>query len=42
VLGAPAFGVQHHPEAGPGPLDARSLFDEFTALMTGAHPAGRK
>jgi carbamoyl-phosphate synthase small subunit len=42
VLGAPAFGVQHHPEAGPGPHDARYLFDEFTALMTGAHPAGRK
>ena len=23
VLDAPAFGVQHHPEAGPGPHDAR-------------------
>ena len=34
VLDAPAFGVQHHPEAGPGPHDARYLFDEFTALMT--------
>jgi carbamoyl-phosphate synthase small subunit len=33
---APAFGVQHHPEAGPGPHDARYLFDDFTALMTRA------
>jgi carbamoyl-phosphate synthase small subunit len=33
VRGAPAFGVQYHPEAGPGPHDARYLFDEFTALM---------
>jgi len=30
---APAFGVQYHPEAGPGPHDARYLFGEFTALM---------
>jgi carbamoyl-phosphate synthase small subunit len=34
VLDAPAFGVQHHPEAGPGPHDARYLFDDFTRLMT--------
>jgi carbamoyl-phosphate synthase small subunit len=34
LLDAPAFGVQHHPEAGPGPHDARYLFDEFTTLMT--------
>jgi len=34
MLDAPAFGVQHHPEAGPGPHDARYLFDEFTELMT--------
>ena len=34
LLDAPAFGVQHHPEAGPGPHDARYLFDDFTALMT--------
>jgi len=33
VTGAPAFGVQHHPEAGPGPHDASYLFDEFDALM---------
>ena len=36
VLDAPAFGVQHHPEAGPGPHDARYLFDDFTSLMTAA------
>jgi carbamoyl-phosphate synthase small subunit len=30
----PAFGVQYHPEAGPGPHDARYLFDDFVALMT--------
>lgn len=29
----PAFSVQYHPEAAPGPLDARYLFDEFVSLM---------
>jgi len=29
----PAFSVQYHPEAGPGPHDARYLFDEFRLLM---------
>ena len=28
-----AFSVQYHPEAGPGPHDARYLFREFTDLM---------
>jgi carbamoyl-phosphate synthase small subunit len=42
VLDAPAFGVQHHPEAGPGPHDARYLFDDFTALMLESQPSGRK
>jgi carbamoyl-phosphate synthase small subunit len=28
-----AFSVQYHPEASPGPLDARYLFDEFVANM---------
>ncbi len=33
VLGARAFSVQYHPEAGPGPHDSRYLFDDFSALM---------
>jgi carbamoyl-phosphate synthase small subunit len=33
--GLPAFSVQYHPEAGPGPHDARYLFDEFRRLMVG-------
>jgi len=35
---APVFSVQYHPEAGPGPHDARYLFEEFRLLMdaTGA------
>ncbi len=28
-----AFSVQYHPEAAPGPHDARYLFDEFITLM---------
>ncbi len=31
----PAFGVQYHPEAGPGPHDARYLFATFVDLMSG-------
>ncbi len=30
---AGAFGIQYHPEAGPGPHDAWYLFSEFAALM---------
>ena len=30
---APAFSVQYHPEAGPGPHDARYLFEEFRMAM---------
>jgi carbamoyl-phosphate synthase small subunit len=30
----PAFSVQYHPEAAPGPHDAAYLFDRFTDLMT--------
>lgn len=33
VLGAPAFSVQYHPEAGPGPHDSRYLFQMFDDLM---------
>ncbi len=29
----PIFSVQYHPEASPGPHDARYLFDEFKALI---------
>jgi carbamoyl-phosphate synthase small subunit len=38
----PAFSVQYHPEAGPGPHDARYLFGEFRRLMdaTGATARG--
>ena len=32
---ARAFCVQYHPEAGPGPHDARYLFDVFAALCDG-------
>ena len=28
----PGRTVQYHPEAGPGPHDARYLFDEFLEL----------
>ncbi len=30
----PAFSVQYHPEASPGPHDANHLFHRFTELMT--------
>jgi carbamoyl-phosphate synthase small subunit len=29
----PAFSVQYHPEAAPGPHDSRYLFDDFIGLM---------
>jgi carbamoyl-phosphate synthase small subunit len=32
-LDVPAFGVQYHPEAAPGPHDSRYLFDDFRRLM---------
>ncbi len=31
----PLFSVQYHPEASPGPHDARYLFDDFISLMNG-------
>ena len=31
----PAFSVQYHPEAAPGPTDAHYLFTAFTRLMDG-------
>jgi carbamoyl-phosphate synthase small subunit len=39
LLDAPAFSVQYHPEAAPGPHDASGLFTEFCALMAGARHA---
>jgi carbamoyl-phosphate synthase small subunit len=33
LLDAPAFSVQYHPEASPGPHDARHHFTRFRALM---------
>ncbi|MEI7591772.1 MAG: glutamine-hydrolyzing carbamoyl-phosphate synthase small subunit [Actinomycetes bacterium] len=35
----PAFSVQYHPEAGPGPHDARYLFGLFDELMETNKPA---
>ena len=35
LKGRPVFSVQYHPEAGPGPNDARYLFDQFVANMKG-------
>jgi carbamoyl-phosphate synthase small subunit len=35
VDGERAFGVQHHPEASPGPHDSRYLFERFGALIDG-------
>jgi carbamoyl-phosphate synthase small subunit len=33
VAGQPTFSVQYHPEASPGPHDARYLFRRFVDLM---------
>jgi carbamoyl-phosphate synthase small subunit len=35
-LDVPAFSVQYHPEAAPGPHDAHPLFQRFAALMESA------
>ena len=43
LLDAPAFAVQYHPEAAPGPHDATDLFADFCALMAGrATKGGRR
>ncbi len=34
LVDLPAFSVQYHPEAAPGPHDARYLFGQFIDLMT--------
>jgi carbamoyl-phosphate synthase small subunit len=36
----PAFSVQHHPEASPGPQDSHYLFDRFVAMIE-EHKAAR-
>jgi carbamoyl-phosphate synthase small subunit len=41
LLDTPAFSVQYHPEAAPGPHDAASLFDDFCALMERAGAGAR-
>jgi carbamoyl-phosphate synthase small subunit len=33
----PLFSVQFHPEASPGPHDARYLFDRFVEMMRPGH-----
>ena len=33
----PAFSVQYHPEAGPGPHDSRYLFGDFHEMLTKHH-----
>ncbi|WP_370931833.1 glutamine-hydrolyzing carbamoyl-phosphate synthase small subunit [Bartonella sp. DGB1] len=33
LLDSPAFSVQHHPEASPGPQDSHYLFRRFSQLM---------
>ena len=37
----PAFSVQYHPEASPGPRDSHYLFDRFVTLMSGAPNADK-
>jgi carbamoyl-phosphate synthase small subunit len=34
LLDRPAFSVQYHPEAAPGPHDAQDHFDQFCTLMS--------
>jgi carbamoyl-phosphate synthase small subunit len=34
----PLFSVQYHPEASPGPHDARYLFDDFITMMESQKP----
>ncbi len=31
----PAFAVQYHPEASPGPQDSLYLFERFVGMMKG-------
>ena len=36
----PVFSVQYHPEASPGPHEARTLFERFVGSMTSRSPGG--
>jgi carbamoyl-phosphate synthase small subunit len=38
IKNKPAFSVQYHPEATPGPHDSRYLFDDFIAMMNVTTP----
>ena len=38
LVDGPAFAVQYHPEAAPGPHDAHGLFGDFCELMEGCVP----
>ncbi|MEI6402058.1 MAG: glutamine-hydrolyzing carbamoyl-phosphate synthase small subunit [Actinomycetota bacterium] len=42
VRNVPAFSVQYHPEAGPGPHDAKYLFAMFAELMGGPRQVGAR
>ncbi len=33
LVDAPAFSVQYHPEASPGPMDSHYLFERFAGMM---------
>ncbi|MEO1020329.1 MAG: carbamoyl phosphate synthase small subunit, partial [Pseudomonadota bacterium] len=33
ALDRPAFSVQYHPEASPGPMDSDYLFDRFLSMV---------
>lgn len=41
-LDRPAFSVQYHPEASPGPADAHHLFHRFVAMMRSCQPVGAR
>ncbi|MDM5198803.1 carbamoyl phosphate synthase small subunit [Fictibacillus enclensis] len=38
----PAFSVQYHPEASPGPMDANPLFEKFMNMMETAKEKGNQ
>ena len=37
IKNKPAFSVQYHPEATPGPHDSRYLFDDFLGMIKGGN-----